>query len=77
MATPTAAQIQYMQEHINDSLVPNLIAANVICSVVSLVAVVARFVARRLIRAPYKWDDWLIVLAWVKQNFVRRETHRG
>ena len=67
---PTPAQIQYMQEHINDTLVPNVIAANVICLVLSLVAIVARFVARRLIRASFKWDDWLIVLAWVNKYSV-------
>ena len=65
MSVPTPAQIQYMEEHINDSMVPNLIAANVICAVVSLAAIIVRFIARRLIRLPLKLDDWLIVLAWV------------
>ena len=58
-------EIKYELEHIDDNLQPNIIAACVVCLFSAYVAVLLRFVSRRLIRTPLGWDDYLIVVALV------------
>lgn len=67
MAAPISpAELQYYQEHASDSQQPNLIATIVLCLVLPIFAVGLRFFARWRMRAGYKADDWLILLALVR-----------
>ena len=65
---PSAAEIQYMQEHIGDDKSTSIIVANVLCVVAAYIAVILRFVSRRFVLAGLKADDWWIVAGLVKQN---------
>ena len=62
---PTPAEILYMKEHINDTKVPGILASNIVCLCIAFSAVSLRFISRRLVRAEFKIDDWMIVLALV------------
>ena len=67
MATmPSPAQLMEEEMHVSDTMVPNIIAANVICLTIACIAVVLRFLARRMARVRYEADDWLIVVALVR-----------
>lgn len=68
MSTPTEEEIAWMMEHENDTLVPNIIACNVICGVISLIVLVLRLWSRRVSfgRVRIELSDWLFVIAWVK-----------
>ncbi len=72
MVYPMPAEIQYMQEHINDSKVGQILATNTACSVIALLAVILRFTSRRLMKADRGADDWLIIIA-----LVGKETYMG
>ena len=66
---PTAAEVQYMEMHIEDDRKASLIVVYAICLVVAYIAVTMRFFSRRLIRAEYKADDWFIVTGLVQVRF--------
>ncbi len=65
MGLPTPAEIQYMSAHINDSKVGQILATNIACTLIALLAITLRFGSRRLIKADRKADDWLIIIALV------------
>lgn len=52
-----------------ESYRPSLYTAAIITYTLATGAVVLRFIARRLMRLAYWWDDWLIVGAWVRETF--------
>ena len=58
-----ASDIQYQEEHINDTKQPNLIASSVICLTAAYIAVALRLVARRSARLALAADDYVIILA--------------
>ena len=67
MATiPTPAELQYQRAHINDNLVPSLLASNIVCLTLATVAVALRFVCRWVSNIKYQYDDWLIVAGLVR-----------
>lgn len=67
MATiPTYAEIMDQEMHISDDMVPNIIATNAVCFTISCVAVILRFVSRRLTKIKYEADDWLILAGLVR-----------
>ena len=69
MATmPTPAELMDQELHINDTMVPNIIATNAICFTIACIAVVLRFQARRMARVRYAADDWLIVVGLVRRT---------
>ena len=61
MSLPASA-IQYQEQHIADNKKPNLIAASVICLSAAYVAVVLRFISRRVARNILEADDYTIVV---------------
>ena len=66
---PSLANIHYQKAHISESRVGSIIAANVICYTIGCLAVVLRFVSRRLSNIKYEWDDWLVVAGLVRPFF--------
>ena len=66
------AEFKYYEEHAGDNLQPNLIATIVLCLVLPCIAVSLRFFARWRMRAGYKADDWLILLALVRVKLFKR-----
>lgn len=42
---------------------PLLIRTTIAMTILSFIAICLRFLARRLVRQPILWDDWMIVLA--------------
>lgn len=65
MAAPTPAQIQELKKHAHDTKVADILASNIICTVIAYTAVALRFGSRRIVRIERKADDWLIVVATV------------
>ncbi|KAJ8108699.1 hypothetical protein ONZ43_g6347 [Nemania bipapillata] len=61
----TPEQIQYFEEHASDSLVPNFLAAYTIGLAFAYLLVGLRIYARKLGKAPFGHDDWLIIAALV------------
>lgn len=50
---------------VNDSQAPAILATASVFTALSVLAVILRFVARRLKRAQLGWDDWAILAALV------------
>ncbi len=67
MAAPSPAEIQHQKEHIHENRSPDIIASHKICFVLACIAVILRFISRRVGKNPIKADDWLIVAALVSQ----------
>ena len=65
MATLSAADILYMEQHVQDDRSPQLIIPAIICLVVTYLAVVLRFYARYISKVRYGTDDWFILAALV------------
>ncbi|KAL8956223.1 MAG: hypothetical protein Q9193_006193 [Seirophora villosa] len=61
MDRPSPAEIQYQLQHIHDDRSNEIIAALGVCMGIAIIAVLLRFVARHLKRAPLEGDDWTIV----------------
>lgn len=59
------AEAQYQLAHINESRVPAIVSSQIACLVIAVIAVVLRFVSRRMIKTALKADDWMIVAALV------------
>ena len=68
MLTPSAADIAYQQAHKEDSAISGILAANVICILAAWVAGLLRLYSRRLVHAPIKTDDWLVLGSLVRQE---------
>lgn len=58
---PSKADILYQKQHVYDNRGPAIIASHVICFSLASIAVVLRFVSRKIARVKYEADDWLIV----------------
>ena len=72
MATvPTPTELQYQQEHINDTQVPGLIAASVVCLFLGVTSVALRVWCRQMGRIKHEYDDWLILCALVLAPILR------
>lgn len=62
-----APSLQSQIPLLNEDLQPNVYAALGICHTLACVAVALRLYARRLKAQSLWWDDWLIVVALVRQ----------
>lgn len=62
---PDAAEIANMEAHIDDTLVPNIIACTAICGAASLVFLILRFISRFITKSRLQRSDWCILFAWV------------
>ena len=58
---PNAGQIEYMEMHKSDDLRRAIITADILCVVAAYIGVTMRMISRRLVRAGYEADDWLIL----------------
>ena len=58
-------QAQYQMAHINDSKKVTILTAYIISVSISLLAVIMRFVSRRVGRIKYGADDWTMLAALV------------
>ncbi|KAI1779058.1 hypothetical protein F4818DRAFT_238049 [Hypoxylon cercidicola] len=65
MATPTAEQIQYMQDHIEETRVPGIHISNGICIGAATISVILRFFARRTGGLGLGKDDYCLFLGYV------------
>lgn len=68
---PDAAEIAYMEAHINDTRVPDVIACTSICGIASIIFIVLRLISRRVAKGGMEASDWLILFAWVSLNSCR------
>ena len=73
MAAPMPPeQLEYYEEHASDTVQPNLIATIVLGLAVACLAVILRFLARRMNKLPFRADDWLVLLALVQHFSYER-----
>ena len=63
MVVPSPAEIQYQHAHIHDDRSFNIVISHALCLPIAFVAVLLRFVSRRMVKASIQADDWLIVIA--------------
>lgn len=60
-----AAASEYQQLHIHDSRVHKIVVSLAVCLPAAYIAVVLRFISRRIGKVPLKADDWWIVVGLV------------
>lgn len=77
MTAPSPAEIHYQMEHIHESKASNIIASHVICFVLACIAVVLRFISRRIGKNAIQADDWFIVAALVSHVVRLCSSERG
>lgn len=58
-------EAQYQLAHINDSRRAAIATAYIICVPIIFLAVVLRFISRRIGRTKYGADDWIMVMGLV------------
>ena len=58
-------EVQYELAHLNDGRELSVAAAYIVCVAIILLAVIMRFVSRRIGRIKYEADDWTMVVALV------------
>lgn len=64
----TPDQIEYQLVNIQDDVQPNIYVACSICLLSTYLAVILRFVSRRLKHAPLGGDDYTIIVALVRYS---------
>lgn len=67
MFTFTDDEVVYMITHINEDRGPILIGVTCMLLVLCIAATSARFLARRITRAPLAADDYLVLAALVRK----------
>ena len=66
MSTPIpSAASDYQRLHIHDSRLPEIIVSLAVCLPAANIAVILRFISRRVGRIPWKADDWWLVVGLV------------
>lgn len=68
MATPNPAEIQYQLSHIHEDRSKDIVNSNTICMVIAIVAVILRFVSRRLCKVAILADDYVCLAALVSMS---------
>ena len=66
MAQPSASEIQYQLNHINDDKSVQMLSSQICGMVIAFVAVALRLVSRRVGRVPILADDYMVVVALVR-----------
>lgn len=61
----TPEQLQYLQDHAGDTLVPSIHIANGICVAAATISVILRYLARRTLGASLGRDDYCLFVAYV------------
>lgn len=68
--TPNPEQIQYMQAHIGESLVPSIFISSGICVGASSLCVVLRYFARRSSIGGLGKDDYAVFAAYISRYYL-------
>jgi hypothetical protein len=63
----TPKDLAYVQAHIDDSLVPNIIVCCVVCAAASVVTMALRIWARFQVTAKLNTGDYLIITSVVRR----------
>lgn len=66
MALPTPEEIQYQIEHIHDDRSGDMLISNATGIAIAAIAVLLRFISRRMCKASIQADDWMILIAMVR-----------
>ena len=70
---PSPAEIQYLEQHLQDDRRRDIIAANIACGAIAYFAIALRLVSRRLKQLPLGLDDWTIIAGLVSSIDSRSE----
>lgn len=68
MASLSPSDVLYQQAHINENKSAEIITACAICLTAAYLAVVLRFVSRRISKTSLEADDYTIIAALVRCN---------
>ena len=60
------AEAQYQLDQISDSRVNAIVSSQIACLAIATIAVILRFVSRRMVKVGLEADDWMIVAALVR-----------
>ncbi|KAK6069356.1 hypothetical protein SCUP234_07406 [Seiridium cupressi] len=63
--TPTAEQMHYMEDHVNEASVPSIYISSGILAGASTIAIILRFLARRMSRSCLGKDDYTIFIGYI------------
>jgi hypothetical protein len=74
MNMPTEEDVAYMMEHIDDSLVPDMIASCAVSSALALVILALRVWSRYQISPRLVVSDYLVVLSVVSSRTMSRSS---
>ena len=58
-------EIEYQKLHVHDDRSQDIVSSHAICITLAFLAVVLRFLSRKLGKIPIGADDWTIILAFV------------
>ena len=75
MAEPSPSEIAYEEAHIDQSRQINIAVSNGICLGIAFVAVLLRFISRRLAGTNNGADDWWAWIALVGKLQIRKRTN--
>ena len=64
MARPTAMDMTYQSAHIGDDRRRDVVVSHAICITLAVIAVVLRFVSRRIGKVKVGWDDYVLLAAF-------------
>ena len=73
MAEPSPSEIAYEKAHIDQSRQINLAVSNGICLGIAFIAVLLRFISRRLAKTHNGKDDWWTWTALVSKSSSQDE----
>ena len=71
MVLLSPSDIQYQRAHASEDKSKGVVVGCVICTVVSYIAVLLRFVSRRLSKTAIKSDDAMMILTLVGSLVIR------
>ena len=62
----TAAEILYQEAHIHDDRSADILGAALVSAVLATAAITLRFTCRKLMKLSISWDDYWIIVGWVR-----------
>ena len=71
---PPPVEAHYQLDHINESRVKDVLSSQIACFALATVAVILRFVSRRLSKTAIKADHWMTV-HWMTVVALVRSSH--
>ncbi len=74
MASLTPSELQYQLSHASEDRSANVVAAVTTCLCLAFIAVGLRILARRMTKTPLGADDWMILIALVREYLYQLYT---